>query len=55
MSRYGMPVSSSQATVSATAIAWPQLTHSRWVMIRIHTPASDSRQRLSATPGSGGM
>ncbi len=55
MSRYGMPVSSSQATVSATATAWPQFTHRRCVMIRIQTPASDRRHRLSDTPGIAGM
>ena len=46
-----MPVRSSHSTVSATAMAWPQFTHSRWVMIRTHTPASDRRHSASAAPG----
>ena len=54
-SRYGMPTASSQATVSPTAMAWPQLAYRRWVTMRIHTPASLSRHSASAAPATIGM
>jgi hypothetical protein len=41
--------------VSAAADSCDQLNSSRWVMIRIHTPASDRRHNASETPGSGSM
>ena len=36
--------------MSAIAVAWLQFTYSRWVMMRIHTPASDSRHSASEQP-----
>ena len=54
MSRYGMRSVSSHCTVSLTASAWAQLTYSRWVITRIHTPASDRRHNASAAPSMAG-
>ncbi len=54
MSRYGIRKVSNHDTVSLTAAAWPQFTYSRWVMIRIQTPASDKRQSASLQPSKAG-
>ena len=41
----------SQTAVSAALASCRPLKRSRWVMMRIHTPASESRHSASATPG----